>query len=67
MHKFLARLIVPGNAARAVLDATGTETAVIAGASQGGAWALALAARHPRITQEKLRSRPQIVGIGALS
>jgi pimeloyl-ACP methyl ester carboxylesterase len=35
----------------AVLDATGTQRAAVAGASQGGAWALALAARHPeRVT-----------------
>jgi pimeloyl-ACP methyl ester carboxylesterase len=32
----------------AVLDATGTVTAAVAEASQGGAWALALAARHPQ-------------------
>jgi pimeloyl-ACP methyl ester carboxylesterase len=32
--------------ARAVLDATGTEKAVVVGLSQGGAWALQLAAEH---------------------
>jgi pimeloyl-ACP methyl ester carboxylesterase len=45
--RFYGDLLFADDAA-AILDATGTETAAVAGASQGGAWALALAARHPQ-------------------